>query len=136
MGLSIWVGKKRFEIGTPAFFKSFFSTVYVRVERLSWGSQFPVVMRSLYAGRVEPAEAPAARRELAEIRDHLRSYPPRDVVWDYERPEVNPPWGNDISPSITSLANYYVTSDGKDLIDVLDAALEAIGELATGADDR
>jgi len=36
-----------------------------------------------------------------------------------------PPWGDNISSDITSLANYFITNDGKDLIDVL---LMAIGD--------
>jgi len=30
-----------------------------------------------------------------------------------------PPWGNDISEDITDLSNYFVTSEGEDLFDVL-----------------
>lgn len=40
---------------------------------------------------------------------------------------LRPPWGDDIDPSVTNLANYFVTSNGKSLLDEIDAALtEAI----------
>jgi hypothetical protein len=45
-------------------------------------------------------------------------------VWDVEDRSKRPPWGDDISPDITDLGNYFVTEDGRDLIDVV---AEAIG---------
>jgi 2,3-bisphosphoglycerate-dependent phosphoglycerate mutase len=45
------------------------------------------------------------------------------VVWDFEQRNVRPPWGDNISPTITSLADYFVTSDGRDLLAVIEEAL-------------
>lgn len=64
MGLSAWVGKEGYEIGTVSFFKSFFSTIYVHLEAERWGSRFPVVMKELYSGRLKPERANDALREL------------------------------------------------------------------------
>jgi hypothetical protein len=48
------------------------------------------------------------------------------VVWDIDNPEARPPWGDDISSDITDLSNYFVTSDGRDLFEVLDEAMSAL----------
>jgi len=125
MSLSAIVGRAEFQIGTASFFKSFFSTVYVRLEGESWGSRFPVVMQDLYAGTVEPGRAPAAVAELRRMKEELLSFPASDIVWDFEDRSARPPWGERISPRITSLANYFVTSDGKDLIEVILLAFQS-----------
>ncbi|HEV8369811.1 MAG TPA: Imm70 family immunity protein [Pyrinomonadaceae bacterium] len=123
MGVAIWVGETSFPIGSPSFFKSFFSTVYVRVEK-QWASKYPVLMNELYAGRVEHDHCDRALEELADVRRRLADFPPDQVVWDFEDLSSLPPWGDQISPTITSLANYFWTSDGQDLIEVLVEAFD------------
>jgi hypothetical protein len=55
------------------------------------------------------------------------------VVWDIEDRSRRPPWGDDIAPEITSLADYFVTNDGKDLFEVLFAALDDAARTNQGA---
>jgi Immunity protein 70 len=132
MALVLRVGDKIFPVGAPSFLKAWFSTIATRVEKGAWGTQFPTIMRSLYAGVIPNAQAANALTELERIRLQLATLPPEQVVWDFEDPSARPPWGTEISSEITSLANYFVTSDGEDLIEVLHAAL---GEsLRTGRD--
>jgi hypothetical protein len=107
------------EIGAGSFFHSFFSTVVVRLERDSWGSRFPIVMKSLWEGEVPAAQVGDGLKELAQIREELKAFPPSEVVWSFKDRNAKPPWGDNIAPTITSLANYFVTADGKDLFDVL-----------------
>jgi len=64
-----------------------------------------------------------ARAELKTIREELKKFPPDQIVWDIEDLTARPPWGDRISKEITDLSNYFVTSDGKDLIDVFSRAL-------------
>ena len=123
MSIGIDVGGEHFPIGTPAFFKSFFSTIYVRLEPSGWGVRFPHVMKHLYAGRVAADAVDATLKELDEVQEELSSLPPSDLVWDFENLSAQPPWGDRIAKHITSLGNYYITSDGKDLFDVLRRAL-------------
>jgi 2,3-bisphosphoglycerate-dependent phosphoglycerate mutase len=116
------VGKKSFEIGAASFLKSWFSSIDVRLERENWGSRFPAIMRELYGGRLRSSRVQSAANELELITQEFALHPPSDVVWDFENRSAQPPWGTAISAHITSLANYFVTSDGKDLHEVLRAA--------------
>ena len=44
-------------------------------------------------------------------------------MWDIEDISKQPPWGKNISSDITDLSNYFITSDGRDLISVILMAL-------------
>ena len=66
----------------------------------------------------------AAIGELAVISAELRDLSPVHVIWDIEDLSKQPPWGNDISEDITDLSNYFVTSDGEDILTILLHALE------------
>ena len=69
--------------------------------------------------------------ELKEIKQELAKFPPSDVIWDIEDLSVIPPWGNNISPGITNLSNYFVTSDGQDFLLILQHALEKALEMGS-----
>ncbi len=129
MALVSTVGSNSFEIGSPSFLNAFFSTLFVLVENEDWGSRYPVIMNDLYSGYLDPTQVAEAHRELLSIRDELSQFSPSHLVWDHENRAARPLWGDDISPEITSLANYFVTSDGKDLIDVLFRAFGKSAEL-------
>ena len=60
-----------------------------------------------------------AREELTCIRNRLSKLAPSEVVWDIDDLTKRPPWGDNISNDITDLSNYFVTSDGRDLISVI-----------------
>ena len=119
MGVAFQVGNKFYEVGSSSFLHSFFSTISYHLEPKGWGTQYPNLLIHLYAGKLSWAGARAATEELEEIRTKLSAYRPQDVIWDIEDLSKRPPWGNNISSDITSPANYFVTSDGKDLVDVL-----------------
>jgi hypothetical protein len=110
-------------VGTADFLHAFFSTVSANLEPDGWGTRFPTVMGPLYEGRVDGEQAARALAELDQIKAELAEHPPSDVVWDVEDRSKQPPWGDNISPEITSLADYFVTDDGRDLFEVFDEAL-------------
>jgi 2,3-bisphosphoglycerate-dependent phosphoglycerate mutase len=114
-------------VGTGDFFHAFFSTISAQLEPDGWGSRFPVLMNELYNGELAAEHAPAALAELDQVREELREHPPSDVVWDVEDRDKQPPWGDDISDEITDLGNYFVTEDGKDLIEVAGEAIAYAG---------
>jgi hypothetical protein len=128
MALSAWVGKGRFEIGNAAFLKAWFSTIFTRLETERWGHLYPTIMHEFYGGKLSHSKVTAALWELEDIRAKLAALAPDQVVWDFEDRNAAPPWGSSISPQITSLADYFVTSDGKDLFEVLRAAFSEARE--------
>ena len=62
--------------------------------------------------------------ELHTVKKEFSRIPPQKVIWDIEDLSRQPPWGNDISEDITDLSNYFVTSEGDDLFDILFEALD------------
>lgn len=118
------IGSVIAEVGSGAFFHSFFSTVAVNLEPAGWGTRFPIIMNRLYAGEVCQAEAKAALAELTMIGDGLSKLPVDRVVWDFDDRSQKPPWGNNIADTITDLSNYHVTSTGRDLMKLIGELLE------------
>lgn len=112
-----------FQIGSGDFLHSFFSTICLRLENGEWGSKYPTLMKSLYQGTLKHEFINDAINELVEIKKGLEKLPPQETVWDIENLELMPPWGNNISSEITNLSNYFVTSEGENLITLLSNAL-------------
>ena len=111
------------------FFTAFFSTVAVNLEEGSWGSRFPIIMNELYQGHLEEKNVTGAIKDLKTIKKQLKKFSPEKVVWDFENPDLLPPWKNEISSEITDLSNYFVNSDGDDFITLFMHALEKAQEL-------
>ncbi len=128
MAVGFNVGLYYYLVGSPDFLHSFFSTVAYRLEGGKWGRRFPLLMKRLYYKELKPKEIDNAILELHEIKNEFRHYSPDDVIWDIEDLSKQPPWGKDISEDITDLSNYFVTSDGRDFIDVLFMALNEAKE--------
>jgi hypothetical protein len=126
MAVAIRVGSVVDEVGTDAFFHAFFSTISKHLEPGGWGSRFPELMLKLYQGKLDAGSARKVASDLRIIRDELARFGPDQVVWDIDKPDAKPPWGTNVSAHINSLANYFVTSTGRDLFDVLLEALEAL----------
>lgn len=127
MAIGIKVGSITDEIGNPDFFHAFFSTVSFNLEE-GWGVRFPVLCNNLYQGGLEAGLAARAVAELKQVKEELAAFDPSHVIWDIDDLSKQPPWGSEISPDITSLANYFVTSTGRDLLSTL---VEALDEAAT-----
>lgn len=123
--LSIDVNGTVYPFGAASFFKCFFSTIHCNLETdQEWGSKYPKFLTELYSGRLEKESGAEAMLELEDICRKLKTFPPSAVVWDHEDRTARPPWGDNISSHITDLANYFVTADGKDLIEALRHALK------------
>jgi 2,3-bisphosphoglycerate-dependent phosphoglycerate mutase len=112
-----------YEIGSSDFLHSFFSTISYHLEPNGWGTKYPYLMNGLYQGNLNWSQASNAIKEAKEIRQELSGYNPSQVIWDIEDLESKQPWREHVSDRITSLANYFVTSDGEDLFEVLYKAL-------------
>jgi 2,3-bisphosphoglycerate-dependent phosphoglycerate mutase len=114
------------EVGSSDFLHAFFSTISSHLEPEGWGTRYPELMNDLHQGKLEKEAADKVLNDILEIREQLKSFPPSDVVWDIENPDATPPWGDNISTGISDLSNYFVTSTGRDVFEVLIECLEAL----------
>ncbi|PZU79594.1 MAG: hypothetical protein DI529_17435 [Chryseobacterium sp.] len=112
-------------IGTGSFMHSFFSTIAYRLEDNKWGSKFPNLMNKLYNAEIETTESKWVLDELKVIKQELSKLTPDKVIWDIDDLTKLPPWGDNIAKTITNLSNYFVTSDGKQLLDIFENALQS-----------
>lgn len=124
MAVGLKTGPIFYTIGTGSFMHAFFSTIAYHLERQKWGSKFPVLMNQLYSGEIQPEESKIALDEIKMIIKGLSELKPDQVIWDIEDLTKQPPWGNNIANTITNMANYFVTSDGKPLLEVFETALQ------------
>lgn len=128
MAVGLTVGSITSELGAPSFVHAFFSTISAHCEPGGWGSRFPHLMNALYQGRLPHANALQALEELRLAKASLGNLPPASVVWDIENRQARPPWGDNIAARITSLGNYFVSSTGRGVFEVLEEALAAAAE--------
>ena len=124
MGVGFNVQNSFYSVGAASFLNSFFSTINYHLEPEGWGTKYPYLMNHVYMGKIGNSLIPELLKEVREIREQLQNYSPSQIIWDFEDLTKQPPWGKNISPEITSLANYFVTSEGEDLFEVLILALE------------
>lgn len=111
-------------VGNGEFLGSFFDTIAYRLENGKRGSKYPI-FNCLYLGnQIDYKNLFILKKELEEIQKQLKRFSPQDVVWDMEDLTKQPPWGNNISKEITNLSNYFVTSRGNQLFDVLNKAID------------
>lgn len=124
MSVSLMVDDFCYFIGRGDFLHSFFSTICYHLENKRWGSRFPCLMEDLYQGELDFEDVDLARKELAQIREELKAFAPNQVIWDIEDLKQRPPWGDDISPDIHNLAEYFITSEGEDIFDEINKAFD------------
>lgn len=113
-----------YQVGHGDFLHSFFSTISYHLEQNGWGTEYPFLLNELYNGKLENKNIDSAIIELGAIKKKLQNYSPSQVIWDIEDLSKRPPWGDNISKDISNLSNYFITSEGEDLIDILVKALE------------
>lgn len=124
MTVGLKVGSIIDEIGASSFLNGFFSTVTALLEEGIRGGRFPIFSKQMYQGFVMAKDVPGLIAELDSIREELKSFPPSSVVWDLDDKSLAPPWGTNIGSDITSMSNYFVSSTGRDLFDLLFEALD------------
>jgi hypothetical protein len=110
-------------LGKPALLHAFCSTVSYRLEDDGWGSRFPALLKNLYRGSLPPEKIQDALEELHIIRDELSDYSLTKVVWDIYDLDKLPPVNFNPPTTVTSLAQYFITDDGKDMIEKMHEAL-------------
>ena len=118
-----------YQVGTGDFFHSFFSTIAYNLEDAKWGTKYPYIMNELYNGLLKEEHLEKAKAELVNIKKELEKLPVSRAIWDIEDLSKQMPWGNNTSSDITDLSNYFVTSDGEDLITIIDHAIDKAMEI-------
>lgn len=86
-------------------------------------------MIDLYQGKVDVDKLQFVEQELQTIRNELSLLPVNKLIWNIDDLSKMPPWGTNISKDIRNLSDYYVTSDGNNLLDVLFKAINKAKEL-------
>jgi 2,3-bisphosphoglycerate-dependent phosphoglycerate mutase len=124
MIVGLKIGNVFNEIGTGDFLHSFFSTISFHLEPNGWGTRFPELLQELYQGKLEPAHAKAALADAQTIKSKLAELAPAKVIWDIADLKKKAPWGKRIDKSVTSLANFHITTTGRVLMDLLVDCLE------------
>ena len=132
MMIALMIDSVGTELGAQDFVHAFFSTISARLEPQGWGTRFPVLMNALYQDGVAKADAAAALQELRTVRHELLAFSPDEVVWDIEDRTKRTLWGANIADDITSLANYFVTSTGRDMFDAMIEDFEFLVEQGDG----
>lgn len=119
MRIFIRVDTRRFDIGSPAFFHCFFSTIAYRLEGDAWGSRFPTFMLEFYQGRLAANRTLGALEELAVISRELEMLSLDDLVWDFDDLSRQPPWVPGIRETLTCAADSFYTPAGIYLPEVI-----------------
>lgn len=128
MAAGILVDCFYYELGHSDFVHSFFSTISYHLENEGWGTKYPLLMNELYNDKLNWNDVSVVIANLIEIEKELSKHSPEQVIWDIDDISQEPPWGDKISPKVTSLANYFATTDGKTFFELLRTALDVAEE--------
>jgi len=128
MTIGIRQGSVTTEIGPSGILHSLMSTVAVHLEDGSWGTRYPLLMDKLYQGSISNVDVDAAMAEAVAIKNGLKKLGSENVVWDIEDLALSPPSGSASGPHVKSMADYFVTTTGRNLLDEIIDNLESLKE--------
>jgi hypothetical protein len=123
MPLALHLGDTTWRVGSPDLLHAFFSTISVRLEPLGWGTRFPALMNELYEGELPPNRVETALSELLLARRELSVLAPDRVVLDADAPHAPTPWAGPAASGAPDASKCFFTDEGRDLFDVLLAAV-------------
>lgn len=106
--------KRVVDVGTSDLLFSLYSTIIKRVKSVY--ADMPLAVEFLQKGECSSEKALETARQMNLIRDAMAGIPVERIVYDYTDEKKIPPWQGNISPVITSAANFFTTADGKDLL--------------------
>ena len=106
--------KRIVDVGGSDIWFSLYSTVETRLG--SAKRKVPLAFAFMKTGKCAPKDGLETARQFNLIRDELSKYPPNKAVYNLNAPKKDAPWKNNLSQVITSCANLYTTSDGKDML--------------------
>ena len=76
-------------------------------------------MNNLYWGDVPLEFVEKGIAELLSIQEEFKNFLPHEIIWDFEDLSLTPPWGTNIASHIIDLSQYFITSSGSDLFEVM-----------------
>lgn len=106
-------GRRIVDVGAGNIWKSVYSTVISCLGRKR--KDFQLAYSFLETGNCDGKNGYMVARQINLIRDELSRYAPDKAVYDIDNLQITPPWKGNISPVVTSCANFFTTADGKDL---------------------
>ena len=106
--------KRCIPLGGSDTWQTLCSTIYFHLT--SYANQIPHVFSFLETGSCDSWNCLTTAREFNIVRDLLSQLKPSQIVYDENDPLKQPPWGDNISPVITSCANYLTSGEGDDLL--------------------
>ncbi len=107
-------GEKFVNIGMGSIWYCIYSTatlvlpVYVKKE-------IPQALSFLINGECSFENVKSTKQQMEILQGEFSKLSPNQVVYDLHKPNMAPPWANNIAPTVTSCANLYTTADGEDL---------------------
>lgn len=106
---------KRFiDVGSDIIWDALAATVSVRLH--FYKDHIPLAMQFLTTKHCAAEDALQTAVQFNLIRDEFSKFRPTEVLFDQFDHSKRAPWGDQISEVVTSLAHYFITSDGKDLL--------------------
>lgn len=122
------------EIGPGGLLHSLLSTVAVHLENGEWGAKFPLIMNKFYQGSLPSNDVDAAIIEMQRIKNGLKLLTPDKAIWDIEDLRKAPPWGKSFGANVKSMADYFVTTTGRNLVDEILDNLDSLKEFGGSLD--
>ncbi len=111
-------------VAPPHIVEALFATISYRLEPDGRATRFPVVMDSLYPGRLTAQDAPAALLELGHIEAGLKALPPERAVWSFTDLRRMDDSGQPVNHAAKNLYEYFIAEDGEPLLVHIRSALE------------
>lgn len=102
------------DVGTWSIWYSIYSTAVIKLSD-NVKNKIPQALSFLKTGDCLYEDVRSTKEQFLVVINKFSSLSPTEVIWDLNKPNMAPPWGNYIAPTITSCANLYTTADGKDL---------------------
>lgn len=128
------------QLAPPEIIEALFATISYRLEPGGRGTRFPIVMNSLFAGRLDSEDAGAALTELGHIEAGLRELPPDRVVWSLTDLRRFDDSTLPVSHSAANVYEYFVAEDGRPLLahvrEGVERSLGAGGSMTFQSEER
>ena len=106
--------KRSIDVGSSDIFYSLYSTVAIKLKDFT--KEIPLAWDFLKTGNYEGKNGYEVARQFNLLRDKLATLKPTEIIYDLNDVSIKAPWEGNVSPVITSCANFYTTADGKDLL--------------------